>query len=439
MDRIIDVKNIEKYHKSLKEVPNSKIIKNAVMNNGINNIAKNNKVIAKKLSRNFSIEIKTSEVSNQKQSGRCWLFATLNTLRHDFEVKHNVKSFEFSQNYLSFYDRFEKANAFYNFVIETAKEPFDSRIVTWLFKNCDVDGGQWDNSAALIKKYGAVPKYAMEETHASNHTKEFTQILGLKLRKDGMNLRKMVEEGVDKENLDKRVKMMLDEVYRMCAYAFGEPVKKFDLEFRNEDDEYIQDLKITPQEFYKKYIGRDLDDYVVVINSPEKELNKMYYIPFERNVMGGQDVTFLNVELDRFKELLLKQVSDKEVTWFGADVLQGMSRDEGLLESKLFNYKDLFNVDFKMSKADRLKYYEAVTAHAMTITGVNLVEGKPNRWKVENTWGDKVGDKGFFVMSDRWLEDYVYHIVINKKYLSEDELKMLEKEKVELAPWDSMA
>ncbi|WP_297519934.1 C1 family peptidase [uncultured Clostridium sp.] len=438
MEREININDIKKYHEKLKEVPNSKIIKNAVMNNGINDTCKNNKVIAKKLARNFSIEIKTGEVSNQKQSGRCWLFATLNTLRHDFAVKHNVKNFEFSQNYLSFWDRFEKANAFYNFVIETANEPLDSRIVNFLFKNCNEDGGQWDNSAALIKKYGMVPKYAMPETKASEGTKEFTQILGLKLRKDGMNLRAMIEDGQASESIDKTVRKMLNEVYRMCAYAFGEPPHKFDLEFRNEADEYIQDLEITPKDFYEKYIGRDLDEYVVIINAPDKEFNKTYCIPFEKNVIGGQDVSFLNLDLKEFKEVLLNQIKDKEVTWFGADVLQGMSRDEGFLESKLFDYKGLFDVNFKMSKTDRLRYFEAVTAHAMTITGVNLVDGEPNRWKVENSWGEKPGDKGYFVMSDRWLNDYVYHIVINKKYLTKEQLEMLNAEKIKLTPWDSM-
>ena len=437
--REVKIDDIKKYHKSLKEVPNSKIIKNSVMNNGINNTCKNNKVIASKLARNFSIEIKTGDVSNQKKSGRCWLFATLNTLKHEFQEQHNVKDFEFSQNYLSFFDRFEKANAFYNFIIETAEEDIDSRKIQWLFKHCDVDGGQWDNSAALIKKYGLVPKYVMDETAASNDTKEFTQILGLKLRKDAMKLRKMIASGKDMDKVEEAVEKMLDEVYRMCAYAFGEPPKEFDFEYRNDKGIYHQDLNLTPLKFYEEYIEKDLNEYVVIINSPEKEFNKLYYIPLEKNVIGGQDVTFLNLEQKEFKDILLKQIKDMEVTWFGADVLQGMSRDEGLLESKLYNYKDLFDIDFKMSKTDRLKYYEAVTAHAMTITGVNLVEEQPNRWKVENSWGEKPGDKGYFVMSDRWLEDYVYHIVINKKHLTAQQLEILNTDKVELTPWDSMA
>ena len=439
MIKEITKENITNYQKNLKDLPNSKVLKRAVMNNGINKASEDSEVIAKNLNRNFSIDIDTGEVCNQKHSGRCWLFSTLNTLRYEFSKDHKVKDFEFSQNYLSFWDRLEKSNSFYNFIVQTANEPLDSRTVNTLLKICNGDGGQWDNAPALIEKYGLIPKYAMPETEVSNDTTNFNEVLNCKLRKDALVLRDLIHKGAKEEEISNTIEKMLNEVYRICVYSFGEPPEKFDFEYRDDDKVYHQDLNLTPKEFAKKYIRKNLDDYVVILNAPDREFNKLYSIPMENNIIGGRDVLFLNLDLDTFKNLLINQLKEEEPTWFACDVLKQMSRDEGLLGADLFKYEDLFDIDLHMSKAERLSCAEATVSHAMTMVGVDLVDEKPTRWKVQNSWGEKVGEKGYFVMDDKWFDEQVYDVVINKKFLTKEQLEILNTKPVELTLWDALA
>ncbi|RRG05933.1 MAG: aminopeptidase [Lactobacillus sp.] len=424
-----------KFKKTLAAQPQAKVVQRAVMNTGIN-AASEDITVQTQLDRTFSLELPTGKVSNQKHSGRCWLFSTLNTLRHEVAVKYNLKDFEFSQNYLSFWDRFEKANAFYENIIATADQAADSRIVTWLLDSPNGDGGQWDNAAALIKKYGVVPKSVMPETQASENTTEFNQVLNLRLRKDAVKLRQLVAAGADVAAAKTE---MLTVIYRMCAYAFGTPVEHFDFSYRDDANKYHRDTDLTPQSFAAKYLSRDLDDYVTVINSPDKPFNQLYTLPIEDNVVGGQHVTFLNVDLATFKALTIAQLQAGETIWFGNDVLQQMNRSKGLLDSHLFNYDQLFATDLELSKKERLQYREAVVSHAMTLTGVDLVDDQPTKWKVENSWGEKVGADGYFVMSDQWFDDYVYHVVIKRDLLSSELQQVLQSKPTELAPWDSMA
>lgn len=424
-----------KFKKTLAAQPQAKVVQRAVMNTGIN-AASEDITVQTQLDRTFSLELPTGKVSNQKHSGRCWLFSTLNTLRHEVAVQYNLKDFEFSQNYLSFWDRFEKANAFYENIIATADQAADSRIVTWLLDSPNGDGGQWDNAAALIKKYGVVPKSVMPETQASENTTEFNQVLNLRLRKDAVKLRQLVAAGADVAAAKTE---MLTVIYRMCAYAFGTPVEHFDFSYRDDANKYHRDTDLTPQSFAAKYLSRDLDDYVTVINSPDKPFNQLYTLPIEDNVVGGQHVTFLNVDLATFKALTIAQLQAGETIWFGNDVLQQMSRPDGLLDSRLFNYDALFATDLQLSKKERLQYRDAVVSHAMTLTGVDLVDGEPTKWKVENSWGEKVGADGYFVMSDQWFDDYVYHVVIKRDLLSPELQQVLQNKPTELAPWDSMA
>ncbi|MFD0898477.1 C1 family peptidase [Loigolactobacillus binensis] len=423
------------FKKAFQAQPQAAVVQRAVMSVGIN-AASEDSTVQTDLARTFSVELPTGKVANQKHSGRCWLFATLNTLRHEVAVNYNVKDFEFSENYLSFWDRFEKANAFYENIIATAEQAADSRIVTWLLDSPNGDGGQWDNAAALIKKYGLVPKAVMPETKASENTTEFNQVLSLRLRKDAVKLRALVAAGAD---VAAAKTDMLTVIYRMCAYAFGTPVEQFTFSYRDDDKKYHRDADLTPQSFAAKYLGRDLADYVTVINSPDKPFNQLYTLPREDNVVGGQHVTFLNVDLATFKDLTIAQLQAGETIWFGNDVLQQMSRSKGLLASHLFNYDQLFATDLQLSKKERLQYREAVVSHAMTLTGVDLVDDRPTKWQVENSWGEKVGADGYFVMSDQWFDDYVYHVVIDQKLLSAELKQVLQSEPTELTPWDSMA
>ncbi|MFC6170992.1 C1 family peptidase [Loigolactobacillus jiayinensis] len=426
------------FKQALLAQPQARVVQRSVMNNGINATSEDSNVQSQ-LARTFSLELPTGKVSNQKHSGRCWLFSTLNTLRHEVAVKYKLKDFEFSENYLSFWDRFEKANAFYENIIATADQAADSRMVTWLLEGPNGDGGQWDNAAALIKKYGLVPKSVMPETQASENTTEFNQVLNLRLRKDAVALRQLVADGASAADLAAAKEKMLTVIYRICAYAFGTPVEHFDFSYRDDDKKYHRINDLTPQSFAASYLSRDLDDYITVINSPDKPFNQLYTLPMEDNVLGGQHVTFLNVDLATFKSLTIAQLKAGETIWFGNDVLEQMSRTKGLLDSHLFNYDQLFDTDLQLSKKERLQYKQAAVSHAMTFTGVDLVDNQPTKWKVENSWGEKVGADGYFVMSDQWFDDYVYHVVINHKFLSADLQQILQSKPTELTPWDSMA
>lgn len=429
---------IKKFQDDLDKQPAAEVVRNAVMNQGINAVSED-PTVKTTLNRAFSIDLPTGKVAAQEKSGRCWLFATLNTLRHEFANKYHVKDFEFSQNYLSFWDRVEKANSFFEMIIDSADLPADDRRVNALLKMPDDDGGQWANAAALVQKYGLVPKYAMPETQPSNHTSEFTQVLGKRLRKDAMILRQLHQDGATHDELENKKEELMTTIYRMCVYAFGKPAEKFDFEYYDDDKNYHKDLGLTPIEFRDKYMTRVLDDYVVLMNAPDRPFNQMYALPDEDNVRGGKHVEFLNIDLATFKKALIDQLKAGESTWFGCDVLQQMNREEGFLDSHLYNYDQLFNTDLSFTKADRVHYYEAVCSHAMTFTGVDLIDDEPVRWKVENSWGEKVGDKGYFVMNDAWFDDYVYEVVINKKYLSDELKEALKTEPVRLELWDALA
>ena len=438
MSKEITKNCIQQCQQQLEHFPQAHSLKRAIMNQGINAICEDPNIKAK-LNRVFSTELDTNNVTAQEKSGRCWLFATLNSLRHDFEKKYHLKDFEFSQNYLSFWDRFEKANSFYEHIIETVEQPTHDRRVQALLQMPDDDGGQWDNAAALIKKYGLVPKYAMPETQPSNHTDEFSALLGKRLRKDAFILRSTYKKNHSLDELYDLKQEMLITIYRLCVYAFGEPVQTFDFEYRDEDKNYHCHKDLTPQRFYQDFVSLSLDDYIVLCNAPDRSFYQTYQLDDETNVQDGQPVQFLNVPLAEMKSLLIKQLNDGYATWFGCDVLQQMNRKEGLLDSNLYCYDEVFQTDLDFTKEDRLRYYEAVCSHAMTFTGVDIKDGTPQKWKVENSWGEKAGDKGYFVMSNSWFDDYVYEVVIRKEYLT-DEMKLaLNKESIHIDLWDALA
>ncbi len=430
---------IADYQAHLQQVPQSATIKRAVMNNGILAASENtdSKVA---MNQTFSIDLTAEKVANQKQSGRCWMFAALNTMRRSIADQFNLKDFELSQNYTNFWDKFEKANYFYENILATADEPLDSRKVSFLLTTPQQDGGQWDMLTALIEKYGIVPKYVMPETYNSSKSSELNGVLNLKLRKDAVSLRQLVADKASDQEIAAAKSRFLSEDYRILVYALGEPPVKFDFEYRDGDKAYHIDRDLTPQTFFKKYVGWDLDSYQSIINAPtdDKPYNHLYTIEMLGNVVGGRQVRHLNLDIATFKQLAIKQLQAGESVWFGSDVGQASDRQVGIMDTAIYNKDALFNVDFGMTKAQRLDYAESLMTHAMVITGVDLVDDKPTKWKVENSWGDKVGEKGYFVMSDDWLDQYVYQIVINKKYLPADLLAATKEDPKVLAPWDPM-
>lgn len=424
-------------HADLQQQPAHDVVSRAVIKNGVLAAAEDPQA-AVRLNRTFSVELDTGKVSNQKHSGRCWLFSTLNTIRHQFAAKYNVKDFELSQSYLFFWDKVERANIFYDNILRTADKPLDDREVAFYLSRPGDDGGQWAMGAALVQKYGVVPASAMPESFNTNDTTGFATTLNLKLRKDALALRQLVADGASEDQIATTRAQALKEVYRMAAYSFGEPPTTFDLEYKDDKHQYHRDAGLTPQGFFEKYFDIDLDDYVVISNSPDKPFDQLYSLPSQDNIVGGKHITFLNLPMSELKRTAIAQLQSGEAVWFGNDVLQQMSRERGFLDSQLFKTADLFGVDLSLTKAQRLATGEAEVTHAMTLTGVDLVADDPTRWKVENSWGEKNGDKGYFVMTDDWMDDFVYEVVVHKRFLTPEQRVVLATTPKVLPAWDSL-
>ena len=424
------------FQKDYRQHKQNKVAELAVVNNGLQKASFNEKA-ARELNRTFSIEIPTDNVTDQKQSGRCWLFAALNVLRHEFAKKYKAKNFIFSQSYLFFWDRIERANIFFNHILETAAKPLDDRTVHYYMQAPDTDGGQWHMAVSLIRKYGLVPAYAQAESFTANNTAAFNQALNMKLREDAIVLRKLAQDGHDGEVEVKRQEF-LSEVYRMATIAFGEPVHKFDLEFKDDEGKYHIDQDLTPQTFFKEYFTDDLDDYVVLFNAPDHEYDKLYSLPFEDNVENGTPVEFLNTKIENLKEAAIKQLKAGETFWFGSDVGKQSDRQKGLLAADLYATDTVFDIETKLSKKERLETGASGSTHAMTMVGVDVVAGKPRQWKIENSWGSKVGEKGYFVMDDKWFDEYLFKVVVKKKYLPKKLVEIAEGEATPVPCWDSM-
>ncbi|GAY72521.1 C1 family peptidase [Lentilactobacillus kosonis] len=429
---------IESLRQDYASQPNGDVFTRIITENGINQAAKDPEA-AIRLDPVFSIDLPTGKVTNQRQSGRCWLFSLLNTLRHQFAGQYKVKDFELSEKYLFFWDKIERANIFYDRMIALASKPANSREVADYLNGPGNDGGQWAMAAALIEKYGVVPASQYPETQNVENTSALNTVLNQKLRKDGMILRRMVNDGNSDSELAEARAKMLSEVYKIVTYALGVPPTEINFAYRDDDKQYQKITGLTPQQFYQQYFQMNLDNYVVLTNSPDKAFNRLYSLPSQQNVVGGRQIEFLNVEMDYLKQAAIGQLKAGETVWFGNDVLEQMDRKQGFLDSELYRYSDLFNVDFKMSKAERLEYRQAEVSHAMTLTGVDLDSNDvPVKWKVENSWGDKNGNQGYFTMNDNWMEDYVYEVVVRKDFLTGEQQQILGTAPIELPAWDSL-
>ena len=427
---------IEGFSKAFNSDPKNLVGMRAAMKSGLSDAAENQREQIDN-PMTFSIEIETGKITNQKQSGRCWLFAALNCMRFQIMKKRNLDTFELSQNYQMFWDKLEKANFFLDSIIETANEPLDSRLVAHLLSAPEGDGGQWDMYCAIADKYGCVPKYVMPETFSSSQTRTLVSLITVKLREDAKILREAVAAGMDVEPVKKD---MLAEIYNILVVALGEPPTSFTFECRDKDKNFHRDADITPKAFFDKYVGLTLDDYVSIINAPTKD--KPYYktftVDFLGNVVSGRPLKYLNLPADDMRDLAVAQLQDGEPVWFGCDVGKMLMRDYGLMGLHTYDYEGLLGVKFGLDKAGRLDYGESLMTHAMVFLGVNLVDGKPNRWKVENSWGDKSGQDGYFIMTDDWFGEYNYQVVVNKKYLSAEQNAMFGQEPIHLKPWDPM-
>ena len=411
-------------------------VENAATKNGLLNALENRASHAANLPV-FSVDLTNDPVSNQKQSGRCWMFAALNTFRHKILTEFKLENFELSQAYTFFWDKYEKSNWFLEQIIGTSDLEIGDRKLKFLLDVPQQDGGQWDMVVALFQKYGVVPKDIYPESISSSASRELDQYLNKILRQDAQILRDLIQNGVD---VAAKKSELLQEIFNYLAMTLGLPPQKFDFEYRDKDDQFHKFEDITPQAFYEKFVDIKLDDYVSVINAPtaDKPYNKSYTVEFLGNVIGARDVRHLNVEMDRFKKLAIAQMQAGETVWFGCDVGQVSNRQDGLLTMDAYDFSAM-DLDFTQDKASRLDYSESLMTHAMVLTGVDLdAAGNSLKWKVENSWGEKVGKKGYFTASDAWMDEYTYQIVVRKEFLTAEELAAYEAEPEVLLPWDPM-
>lgn len=418
---------------------NLKTLQNAVHKNGINNATfnKDAEILNQHL---YSVDIKTGKVANQKHSGRCWMFAALNTFRHKLNKEFKLENFELSQTYTFFYDKLEKSNYFLESIIKTLNEDLDSRLVHFLLSTPQQDGGQWDMLASLIEKYGIVPKYAMPEAFHSTNSVRLDDLLNKKLRKSAYEIRQLHDNGKTIDEIREFKDKVLNEVYNFLVVSLGKPPKTFTFEYEDKDGKYHRDENLTPQEFFKKYVNIDLGEYISLINAPttDKPYHKTFTVDYLGNVVGGRQVKYLNVTMDELKKATISQLQDGVTVWFGCDVGQSSDRQLGIMDLNVFEVNQSFGIDFSMSKEVALDYCESLMTHAMVLSGVNLVNDNSTRWKVENSWGEEPGNKGYFVMSDEWMDKFTYQVVVNKKYLPEELQKLVNDEPIVLKPWDPM-
>lgn len=394
---------------------------------------------ASKMLHKFSISIDTMKVTNQKSSGRCWLFAALNVLREKIANQNKIEFFELSQSYAAFFDKFERANYFLESIIDTATKDIDDRTVASILEHGVHDGGQWDMFVNLVEKYGICPKDAMPETFQSSNTNRMNQLLNERLRKGAVKLRKLVTENASNETIQKEKNIMLDEIYNFLVACYGCPPETFDFEYVDKDKKYHVETDLTPISFSKKYINDFLSETVSIINAPttDKPFDKTYTVKYLGNIVGGKDVLYLNLTMDELKSAVISQLKDGEVVWFGSDVSKYGTKDGGIWDDKSLNFELLSGMQLDMDKKERLEYRDSAMNHAMVITGVNLVDGAPTRWRIQNSWGDDKGDKGYFVMSDTWFDSFVYQAVVNKKYIG-NKVNLLQQEPIILPLWDPM-
>lgn len=385
----------------------------------------------------FSDRVKTKGITDQKSSGRCWLFTGLNVLRAKMIDKYDLPGMEFSQSYLFFYDQLEKANLFLQGVIDTRKLPFDDRQVDWLFSNPLSDGGQFTGVSNLITKYGLVPAEAMPETYQANNTSQMANLLKLKLREFGLELR-AAGKARPAELQEMKVRQ-LSEIYRILALCLGEPVKEFEWTRCDRDNNIVSRATYTPMSFYQEFIGEDLENnYIMIMNDPTREYGKVYEIDYDRHVYDGHNWLYINLPVERIKEMAIASIKDNVAMYFSCDVGKFYNSKKGTLDIANFDYASLMGVEFGMDKKQRVQTHASGSSHAMTLIAVDIVDGKPVKWMVENSWGPSSGYKGCLIMTDEWFNEYMFRLVVEKKYVPEDILKMLDQEPVMLPAWDPM-
>ena len=430
--------DIRRFSESFNKDPKNTLALNAVTENGIAAVALSRKEVDRQ-NFTFSNLIESSDATNQERSGRCWLFSGLSILSLEAMKKLNLRTFELSEIYQMFWDKLEKANYFLENIIETRAEPLDGRLVSSLLSDPIPDGGQWNMFVNLIKKYGVMPKTFMPETKNSNDSDPMNALLASKLREYAKLLRDMNAKGASTAELRDEKGGLLEEFYRLLCINLGVPPETFNWEWRDSDDLFHRRGNITPVQFFREYVGLELDDFVSLINAPNKAFNKLYTVQYSGNMVDGEATRYVNVDLATMKKATIDMITGNHAVWFGCDVAKMLETEMGAMDLSIYDYESVYSTKFKLDKAARLEYGDSEMTHAMVITGVDLdAKSAPKKWRVENSWGSRVGHQGYMYMMDEWFDQYVYEVVVRKELLSSELIKILDSEPVVLAFWDAM-
>ena len=437
MGMTITDEQIAKLRKAFDANPANKVAQNAVTGVQLPSLALNRSVI-QDTANTFSIKLDEWKVTSQKSSGRCWLFAALNLFRVGAMKKMNIKNFEFSQAHIHFWDKFERSNHLLEAVIDTADRPVDDRTIHFLLSDPIGDGGQWNMAMNLIEKYGLVPKSAYPESNTSSATRWMNMELKNILRSSPCEIRAILSEGGSLEDARAHKEKRVADIWNMLCIHLGTPPTSFDWQWRDKDDKFHRKGGMTPQEFAAEYVDVDWRNYVCIVNDPRNEYYQTYTVDYLQNVAGGPPVVYLNVPSEEMKAVTQKLLEDGIPVWMGCDVGKEMDRKGGYWDANLFNVSGLYGAEYGMDKENRLRHGQTMMTHAMLFTGVDVVDGKPRRWRVENSWGKDSGQKGYYTMNDSWYDEYMFEIAAPKEYLTEQMLAGLETEPVVLPAWDPM-
>ena len=422
-----------------KNDPATKALTNALSNNDITKIALDRENLST-VDHNFKYKVKVTGISNQKSSGRCWMFTSMNVLRPMVIDKYKLSKFEFSHNYLYFWDILEKANLYLEAQIKYADKPMDDKYVDWLFKYPVGDGGVWNSFTNLAEKYGLVPKEVFPESNSSENTSWMIRLINRKLREDGLNIRKMALTKMAKSRLMEYKNNMLGEIYRILAMNLGEPPTEFRYRFVDKDGNIGEYKTYTPKSFMKEVLGDiDFNNYVMLMNDPTREYYKMYEIEYDRNVMEGRNWTYLNLPNDEIKKFAIASIKDNTAMYASCDVGKQLNNNIGFADVDNYDFKDLYGIDFTMDKKQRIITHESGSTHGMALIAVDTDENeKPVKWQFENSWGADKGHNGYLTFTDEWFNEYMFRVVVLKKYLDEKTIKMLDQKPAMLPPWDPM-
>ncbi len=437
MDGTLAAEDLELLRKDFAANPAFRLAQNAVTRVALDDVAINREIL-NSTDHSQSVLLDDWKVTNQEHSGRCWLFAGLNLLRVGAMKKMGLKEFEFSQNYAMFWDKIERANYFLEAIIETADRDIDDRTVAYLLESVADDGGQWNMFVAIVNKHGLVPKAVMPETQSSSSTGRMNSVLRNLLRQGAKSVREAYTRGADAARAEKAD--VLRVIYRVLCIHLGTPPERFDWQWTDKDRGFHRDGMITPKEFAAKYVDLPIDDYVCLVHDPRASspTGRTFTVEYLGNVLGAPPVIYLNVDMSVMKDIAARTMQSGEPVWFGCDVVKMMSNEYGVWDANLYDLPSVYGADFTLGKADRLVFHETQMTHAMLFTGVDLLDGVPRRWRVENSWGSDRGKDGFYTMNDSWFDEYVFEIAARRSALPEELQQAVGTEPIVLPAWDPM-